>query len=95
VSEWNSKWYLTEPEPNDVENQIGCESTKIYPNPARENITFEQLPENVRKIKILDMLGNEVMSLPIQKSIDIEKLPAGVYYLRFEPSFEVFKFIKY
>jgi len=95
VSEWNSKWYLTEPEPNDVESQIGCESTKIYPNPARENITFEQLPENVRKIKILDMLGNEVLSLPIQKSIDIEKLPAGVYYLRFEPSFEVFKFIKY
>ncbi len=64
-------------------------SVTVYPNPAGEsvNIRFESLVDRLIQVQILDAQGRIVktdrieMSV-IQKTINIQDLPPGVYFLR-------------
>ena len=60
---------------------------EIYPNPANETLTLTA--ENIKEIVVSNLLGEVVQSLKfkVQSSsatIDISKLPQGIYLLRFQ-----------
>jgi hypothetical protein len=62
---------------------------KIYPNPASDvvNIGFETAVESVIGITILDSHGrlvktDKVEATMTEKQINMQDLPAGIYYLR-------------
>ncbi|MBX3164627.1 MAG: T9SS type A sorting domain-containing protein [Bacteroidetes bacterium] len=69
---------------------------KIYPNPVSEILNIELEIENVKtEIKIIDVLGKEVIqhsSFNSYNSIDVSKLPKGIYFVK--AGNEVRKFIK-
>ncbi|MDP2159959.1 MAG: T9SS type A sorting domain-containing protein [Flavobacterium sp.] len=57
---------------------------KMYPNPATTNFTIEA-QDNIEKIAVLNMLGQEVISKPLnnqQATIDISSLQVGVYVVK-------------
>ena len=77
--------------PNDTttinEMEISDLRVEIYPNPANETLTLTA--ENIKEIVVSNLLGEVVQSLKfkVQSSsatIDISKLPQGIYLLRFQ-----------
>jgi len=66
----------------EKENQ----SLAIYPNPASQSfvINFTEVQEGVKQVRVMDMLGKEVMSLenPSGNTINIANLPTGMYVVR-------------
>jgi uncharacterized repeat protein (TIGR03803 family) len=68
----------------------GLAIQSVYPNPASNtlNITVSGMHESLGDIIILDMLGNEVLSNPVQitqltkMQLDISNLSSGMYILR-------------
>jgi len=82
---------------------FSIESVKpaVYPNPASDFITITELNNGlqpiVHKMQIFDVLGIEVMSESIPPTtsshrMNVEKLPAGVYFIRIGDRVE--KFVK-
>jgi hypothetical protein len=55
----------------------------LYPNPANNTFTinFTNTQENVKQVRVMDMLGKVVMSVenPSSNTINIAKLPASIY----------------
>jgi hypothetical protein len=60
---------------------IDIEETKItfYPNPTKDKITFSQ---KIEKIEVIDLTGKTIFTFSNAKTINIESLPSGAYYLR-------------
>ena len=60
---------------------IDIEETEIslYPNPTKSEITFSQA---IEKIEVIDLTGKAILTFTNAKTINIESLPAGAYYLR-------------
>ena len=60
---------------------LDIEETEIslYPNPTKSEITFSQA---IEKIEVLDLTGKAILTFTNAKTINIESLPAGAYYLR-------------
>jgi hypothetical protein len=60
---------------------IDIEETKItfYPNPTDSKITFSQ---KIEKIEVIDLTGKTIFTFSNAKTINIESLPSGAYYLR-------------
>ena len=58
-----------------------AELTEItfYPNPTRGKVTFSQA---IEKVEVIDLSGKTVQTYENANEINIETLPAGVYYLR-------------
>ncbi len=53
----------------------------MYPNPAKNSVTFNST-ENIEKISIYSILGNEVLSVNVEnqtKDLDISHLSSGTY----------------
>ena len=74
----------------ETENNI---QTKIYPNPTSDNLTF-QFGNNVeRNIKISNLMGEQIMSLPTISNmvfnVNISKLPKGFYFVEIESGGQV------
>ncbi|MFK7756184.1 MAG: FG-GAP-like repeat-containing protein [Flavobacteriales bacterium] len=60
-------------------------SISAYPNPARETITLEGLPNETVTVSLLNTIGLEVLSkvaLGNSFQISVNQLSAGTYYLR-------------
>ncbi len=62
-------------------------SASIYPNPANQtvNIVFDNMPEKICDIKLYDITGKQVKSVPIksdQTKLDISGLSGGLYLLK-------------
>jgi hypothetical protein len=55
------------------------ESISFFPNPTKSEITFSQV---IEKIEVIDLTGKTIFTFANAKTINIESLPAGVYYLR-------------
>ncbi|MEE0882668.1 MAG: leucine-rich repeat protein [Bacteroidales bacterium] len=55
------------------------ESISFFPNPTKSEITFSQA---IEKIEVIDLTGKAILTFTNAKTINIESLPAGVYYLR-------------
>ena len=56
-----------------------AESISFFPNPTKSEITFSQAIENV---EVIDLTGKAIFTFSNAKTINIESLPAGAYYLR-------------
>jgi hypothetical protein len=65
---------------------IGIEQVKekvkidVYPNPAIDKLYIETKEEDVKEIKLYDVLGKEQLSTT-KKEIDISSLSNGVYFI--------------
>ncbi|MBQ2396042.1 MAG: leucine-rich repeat domain-containing protein [Bacteroidales bacterium] len=55
------------------------ESISFFPNPTKSEITFSQA---IEKVEVIDLIGKTILTFTNAKTINIESLPAGVYYLR-------------
>ena len=55
------------------------EEISFFPNPTKDKITFSQAIENV---EVIDLTGKVIFTFRNESEINIEQLPAGVYYLR-------------
>ena len=60
---------------NDVEE---C-SLSLYPNPTSKELYFSDM---IKDCEVMDFTGKRVMKFYNTKSINIESLPAGFYYLK-------------
>ncbi|MEE1251956.1 MAG: T9SS type A sorting domain-containing protein, partial [Bacteroidales bacterium] len=60
---------------------LDIEQTEItfYPNPTNSEITFSQA---IEKVEVIDLTGKAIFTFTNAKTINIESLPAGAYYLR-------------
>jgi hypothetical protein len=56
-----------------------AESISFFPNPTKSEIIFRQA---IEKIEVLDLTGKTILTFTNAKTINIESLPAGAYYLR-------------
>ena len=56
-----------------------AESISFFPNPTKSEITFSQA---IEKVEVIDLTGKTIFTFTNAKTINIESLPAGVYYLR-------------
>ncbi|MBR5254921.1 MAG: leucine-rich repeat domain-containing protein [Bacteroidales bacterium] len=51
----------------------------FFPNPTKSEITFSQM---IEKVEVIDLTGKTIFTFTNAKTINIESLPAGAYYLR-------------
>ena len=51
----------------------------IFPNPTKREITFSQ---TIEKVEVIDLIGKTIFTFTNAKTINIESLPSGAYYLR-------------
>ena len=82
----------------NLQTEFGCDSTitlvlsvnnslleaeieeiSFYPNPTDSKITFSQA---IEKVEVIDLTGKAIFTFTNAKTINIESLPAGAYYLR-------------
>ena len=56
-----------------------AESISFFPNPTKSEITFSQA---IEKVEVIDLTGKTIFTFANAKTINIESLPAGAYYLR-------------
>ena len=82
----------------NLQTEFGCDSTitlvlsvnsslldieeteiSLYPNPTKSEITFSQA---IEKVEVIDLSGKAILTFTNAKTINIESLPAGAYYLR-------------
>ena len=56
-----------------------AESISFFPNPTKSEITFSQA---IEKVEVIDLTGKAILTFSNAKTINIESLPAGAYYLR-------------
>lgn len=59
--------------------QAETESISFFPNPTKSEITFSQA---IEKVEVIDLTGKAILTFTNAKTINIESLPAGAYYLR-------------
>ena len=59
--------------------QAETESISFFPNPTKSEITFSQV---IEKVEVIDLTGKTIFTFSNAKTINIESLPAGAYYLR-------------
>ena len=51
----------------------------FFPNPTNSKVTFNQA---IERIELIDLMGKTLRTYENESEINIEQLPAGVYYLR-------------
>ena len=56
-----------------------AESISFFPNPTKSEITFSQA---IEKVEVIDLTGKAIFTFTNAKTINIESLPSGAYYLR-------------
>ena len=82
----------------NLQTEAGCDSTitlvlsvnsslldikqteiTFYPNPTNSKITFSQA---IEKVEVIDLTGKTIFTFSNVRTINIESLPSGAYYLR-------------
>ncbi|MBQ5873747.1 MAG: leucine-rich repeat domain-containing protein [Bacteroidales bacterium] len=82
----------------NLQTEFGCDSTitlvlsvnnslleaeieeiSFYPNPTDSKVNFSQA---IEKIEVIDLTGKTILTFTNAKTINIESLPSGAYYLR-------------
>ena len=58
---------------------VEYEEISFFPNPTKSEITFSQA---IEKVEVIDLTGKAILTFTNAKTINIESLPAGAYYLR-------------
>ncbi|MFK7781212.1 T9SS type A sorting domain-containing protein [Psychroserpens sp.] len=78
-----------------VEN-FTVEGLKIYPNPAENILNIKTDRNEILNLTILDVVGKEVIQTSLESTtrIDVSKLEAGIYLIKFDGFETTHKFIK-
>ena len=82
----------------NLQTEFGCDSTitlvlsvnsslleaeieeiSFYPNPTDSKVNFSQA---IEKVEVIDLTGKTIFTFTNAKTINIESLPSGAYYLR-------------
>ena len=79
----NSFWYMffadrIEEDCTGLED-LNAVEISFFPNPANSKVTFNQA---IERIELMDLAGKTLRTFRNESEINIEQLPAGVYYLR-------------
>ncbi len=74
-------------------------NARIYPNPVYNELNISTLTNNYQVLTISNIWGQELINMPVTQpefKINVQSLPAGVYYLRLvaKENVEVLKFVK-
>jgi hypothetical protein len=97
-SAWSPAFSFTTAGGVGISDPAGRNTVQIFPNPARNNVSV-RFPEGVSGIgliRIMDLLGQSVMTKTIEisgdlvKSVDISGLRGGIYMLKAEIDGKVF-----
>ncbi len=65
-----------------VESETAYSSVAVFPNPAEDVLTIENVEEETVQYALMNVRGNVVLSGE-GRVLDVSALPKGVYYLRF------------
>ena len=81
-SDWNI--FFADRIEEDCEDNTGLEDAEetllsFFPNPTKDKITFSQA---IEKVEVIDLTGKTILTFSNVRTINIESLPAGAYYLR-------------
>jgi len=67
-------------------NEKQFSTLTIFPNPTTGILSINNIPENLSKISIINMLGETVLEMNNPRTgnarIDLSKFPVGIYYAR-------------
>ena len=82
TSFWNM--FFTDRIEEDCGGETGLEDLNaveisFFPNPTNSKVTFNQA---IERIELIDLMGKTLRTYENESEINIEQLPAGVYYLR-------------
>ena len=82
TSYWNM--LFTDRIEEDCDGETGLEDLNavdisFFPNPTSGKVTFNQA---IERIELIDLAGKTLKTYENVSEINIEQLPAGVYYLR-------------
>jgi hypothetical protein len=71
-------------DPSDIPSEVnGNKAVEIWPNPCQNSIRIRNMPDNLGKVQVFDILGNMVIMDKIKDNkLDVSRLPAGVYILK-------------
>jgi len=69
---------------------------KTFPNPATTHLNINGLPPGLRNVEVIDLAGRVLSRTISGRAINVQKLPAGTYFVRAEMAGERFlgKFVK-
>lgn len=72
------------------------ESISIFPNPSSNKLNFKGTTSENFEVLVYDILGKKIIETTknINSTLDISKLQAGVYFLKFKNYNTTYKFIK-
>ncbi|MBJ2176106.1 T9SS type A sorting domain-containing protein [Aureibaculum sp. A20] len=66
-----------------VDDSFIKQSLKVYPNPAKDNLTVSNNGIDITSIEIYNLLGQKLNSYnPNREILDISGLKSAVYYLK-------------
>lgn len=80
----------------ELQNQLT--QIKIYPNPTENTLYLDLINNGAKKITVSDLLGKTVLTtdcLENKLSLDVSKLPSGVYFIAVTNSAETYKIEKF
>jgi len=63
---------------------LGGTDISVYPNPCKNYLVLNQLPEGSKTIRLLDLFGKTLLSRSsnqTQETLGLEELPAGMYFI--------------
>lgn len=85
--------------PSKVENVRNAPNVEVFPNPARDELTFRTSSTSYATVAICNMMGQQVLEQTLTGStttLSVQSLPTGVYYatLRSDADVQVVKFEK-
>ncbi len=65
---------------------MNIEKVNIYPVPTNEIVKIDNLKEDIIKIDVLNTVGEVLHTIHKPKQVSLDKLKAGIYFLRIETS---------
>ncbi len=81
-----------------LESVIPQSEVKVLPNPTRNTLRVENMPQGCKRIVVCDICGREIMQTEATNAVvDVAELKSGVYFLKLECEGKAlsFKFVKY
>ncbi|MFY8108068.1 MAG: T9SS type A sorting domain-containing protein [Bacteroidia bacterium] len=67
---------------SSINENLKAKRLLIYPNPTTDKIFIDYEASNQAKIKMYNVLGEEVLSTDFAENISVEFLPKGMYWLQ-------------
>lgn len=88
-------WFENDPPIAGI-NDNTIQKISIYPNPTSDKLYFKSSLTESFKVSVFDILGKNIINTTIQNgnALDVSKLHAGIYIIRFDEYSTTYKFVK-